>query len=299
MSNRRRYYNYESYRSRAPGQIKHNFGKGFSYRTVQSINRKAISKYRNKMRKKGYWDESDFQYMDTGYDPYYYKSRILVPEPMEFNTYSPSIMVPSLRQFEGAQFFHHLVFSHQNFSGVSTSVNLLELNVDFCLKICESNTILLKPNFFLVAAPNPYYQIERYKNIAGAGARAVMVPKTELDMYNEVNRDLSEIMTSDTRVNPDLAAIGPNNDTNVPYHEIETVRASKYEIDRKCLNQLTSSGTGFHTIKFRFKGSKSKGDVVLNPGDAIFIVCWVSAQSLNDETELHASSQSTCMFTKN
>lgn len=301
MQNKRRFY-YDDYQyyKRAPGKWNYNWsGKGASMLGVRSHNSYVVSKYRNKMRKKGYWSASDFQYMGTGMHPYDYKTRYLVPEPMEFNTYSPTINIDTLSSSNNPSFFHHLVLSHQNFNGVDTSINLSELNVDFNIQIVESNTLLLKPNFFLVAAPNPYFKLNRDKNIALQNQPVLMVPKTEYEMWTEANNVLQEVMDVDIRTNPDLLPRPFDPNSGVPYREIETVRATKYELDRKVVNQLSSSGTGFHTIKFRFKGNKIHGDIVLNPGDAVFVVCWVSIQSLNDKTPFNLSSQTTCMFTKN
>lgn len=294
MKNSQRYYDYKPYYSRiettkwVPGVN--------SLDTVGKRNFRKAKKYANEMRKKGVWNDSDFMYYNMGYDPHFYKSSILSPQPAEIVTQSPDdLAIMNANLAGGHSFFHHLVVQHDYFQNVETSVNLLEINCQFEIYIKDTNCSFIDVDVYLIKAPNLYKNIQRFRTQPGNPRY-----KTTAEMYVEANRQLEDLVkVGDINLPDNIPVQQINPDLELPYNNATFNSVSKYEICRKHVNSMSSDKTASHKISLKFKANKQTGSVELGFSDAIYVVGFCYVSTIAQEVHTAFSSQTSLLFTKN
>lgn len=296
MKSNYRFYDYNAFDSRIS---KRKWIPGVNSLTdVTKSNQRSARKLANKMRKKGVWNDSDYMYYDMGHDPFYYKTKVLTPNPAEFITESPYLYLQNANRANSPSFFHHVVLQHSYFQEVETSINILELVVQLTVNIEETNSALLNTNLFLCKFPNLYKSAERYDANVQPGQHPI--PYTTEELYTYVNQKLEEMSTIGTINLPDNVVIQHANlDFELPYNSCQFNNASKYEIDRKTIHSLYSNNAASHKIVFKFKATRQTGSIELGFNDAIFVVGFTSASTIRDHLKVSLSTQTTMLFTKN
>lgn len=200
--------------------------------------------------------DTDRMYFDRGYDPFYYKSRLLISSVSQCNYITPSYYATN----NNVEFMHCLCIDHTHIGG-STSVNILEMEVLANVYLETTTTVLQNALFQLVVIPNPYKQLNKNDNQGQ--------PKTTINMYEEVNDNLSNIYGVHTYAIPQLQANNGQPENAVPFPENTVDKASNYTIDEKFYPRIA---TPLKKVTFSFKASSLKGDITLNPGDGVFLL---------------------------
>lgn len=293
MKNSQRYYDYKPYYSRIektkwiPGV--NNFD------SVGKYNSRKAKKYANEMRKKGIWNDSDFMYYNMGYDPHFFKTNILSPQPAEIVTQSPEdIAFASAQQAGGHSFFHHLVVQHDYFQDVETSVNLLDINCQFQIYIKDTNCSFIDIDVYLIKAPNLYKNLHRFQT---QPAQRFL---TTGELFANVNDQLEDLVKVGGINLPDpIVAQQINLDLELPYNNALFNTVSKYEICRKHINVMSSDKTASHKVSLKFKANKTTGSVELGFNDAIFVVGFCYVSTIHQSVRTGFSSQTSLLFTKN
>lgn len=293
MKNIQRYYDYKPYSTRVD-QIKWVPGVN-NFDTVGRINFRKAKKYANQMRKKGVWNDSDFMYYNMGYDPHFYKTSILSPQPIEITTESPeNLAIPNANRAGGYSFFHHLVVQHDYFQEVETSVNLLDINCQFQIFIDDTNSSLVDIDLYLIKAPNLYKEAQRSR--LQPNQRYL----TTQEMFVATNKKLEDMVkVGDISLPDDIAVRVADPDIELPYRNAIFNSISKYEICRKHVNSMTSDKTASHKVSLKFKANKQTGSVELGFSDAVYVVGFCFVSSIREDVRVRFSSQTSMLFTKN
>lgn len=226
--------------------------------------------------------DTDRLYFDRGYDPYYYKSRLLVSSVSQCNYLTPSFF----SQNNMTTFMHCLCIDHTHIGG-STSVNILELEVLGNLYLETTTTVLNNTLFQLVVIPNPYKQLNK-NDINGQ-------PKTTDDMYNEMNDYMDRTYGVYSYPIPQLQAANGNPNNSVPFPENVVDKAANYTIDEKFYPRISAA---LKKVTFTFKASSLKGDITVNPGDGIFLLLKTTATGFVDPI-LSLHTRSVFKYTQN
>ena len=226
--------------------------------------------------------DTDRMYFDRGYDPYYYKSRLLVSSVSQCNYLTPSYVSTNNQ----TTFMHCLCIDHTHIGG-STSVNILELEVLANLYLETTTTVLNNALFQLVVIPNPYKQLN--KNAANGQ------PKTTEEMYDEMNDYMDRTYGVYSYPIPQLQANNGNAANAVPFPENTVDKAANYTIDEKLYPRISAA---LKKVTFSFKASSLKGDITVNPGDGIFLLLKTTATGFVDPI-LSLHTRSVFKYTQN
>lgn len=288
-----------------------NYWRSINYSDIFASGKKNARKRRKWLReqyKKGYRSNIDVILGDRGIrDPYYYRTKILVPQITQIQFTSPLLTI-SANQIGKTITMHSLVIDKNHLSSEPSSFNILELEVDVEVFFQSSNQEIIVPEMYLVVCPNPYSTMDQ-KTVVNQNGQQVVVYKTTHQKYDEANVQFQRMFEStDQRNKFNVPTLDDHTDNqgNIIPHTADPFAETSYQpglystIVKKPIGTLSSQKkTSFSQHHLKFKASKSKGDITLNESDGIYVVIQGIYNTIVQDGEITIGTSSVVKFTKN